>query len=171
MYEVRKDWMGKKRNMSALERKVDALLQFCTAESEEARSRFQQSLQQFMQEDGADALGFRPDPIDRALSDLGIPDHLLGYGYLQTAIVLALEDSEMIHNVTCCLYPSVARRHDTRPQLVERSIRHAIECGWTRCDLRMQERYFGGKVDPDRCKPTNTEFIARIANVIRSQIV
>lgn len=171
MYAMRSEGLGEKRNMSALERKVDALLQFCTAESEEARLQFYRSLQQLMVDGDDNGIARLPDPIDRALLDLGIPDHLLGYSYLQTAILLTLEDPEMIHNVTCCLYPAIAKRHETRPQLVERSIRHAVECGWTRCDLRMQERYFGGKVAPSRCKPTNTEFIARIANVIRSQRV
>ena len=105
--------------------------------------------------------------IDQILLDLGIPDHLLGFGYLQTAIMLCLLDPAAVHGITTFLYPAVARCHDTRPQLVERTMRHAIECGWVRCDLQMQEKYFGGKVDPRRCKPTNSEFIARVANIIR----
>ena len=155
--------------MSALERKVEALMQFCTADCEQTRGKYHLRLRQLMDpqnmQNPLDAL----DPIDRALADLGIPDHLLGYGYLQTAIALCLEDPMMIYNVTYVLYPMVARRHDTRAQLVERSMRNAIECGWLRCDLDMQRRYFGEKVNPDRCKPTNVEFIARICNIIRKQ--
>jgi len=162
---------GEKRNMSALEMKVDALLQFCTAETEEARGIFHWNLRQLMHVDnGADALSMiRQQRMDRALADLGIPDHLHGYTYLQTAIELSLEDPQLVYNMTCGLYPAVALRHNTQPTAVERSMRHAIECGWRRCDLEMQERYFGGKVNPDRCKPTNMEFIARITNLLRHE--
>lgn len=161
--------VGEKRNMSALEKKVDALLRFCTAESEEVRSRYHMGLRQLMTADTADTQTDNGQQIDRVLLDMGIPDHLLGYGYLQTAIELSLRDPSMIRNVTYGLYPTIAERYNTRPQLVERAIRHAIGCGWARCDLRMQERYFGGKVDPSRSKPTNIEFVARICNIIRGQ--
>ena len=169
MNEMRCDTMGEKRNMSALERKVEALLQFCTADCEQTRGKYHLRLQQLMaQQEPRNPLDTL-DPIDRALADLGIPDHLLGYRYLQTAIALCLEDPQKVYSMTCELYPAVAHRHDTRAQLVERSMRHAIECGWVRCDLAMHQRYFGGKVDPNRCKPTNAEFIARICNIIRRQ--
>jgi hypothetical protein len=156
--------------MSALEKKVDALLQFCTAETEEDRGKYHLRLRKLMNAPDAVAVivGLQ-ERIDKILADLGIPDHLYGYKYLQTAIELSLEDPQIIYNMTCGLYPKVALRYNTRPQLVERGIRHAILCGWTRCDLEMQEKYFGGKVNPDRCKPTNTEFIARITNLLRRQ--
>ena len=107
--------------------------------------------------------------IDQVLSDLGIPDHLRGFDYLQTAIEVCLQNPEAVHNMTVFLYPAEAVCYDTQPNLVERSIRHAIECGWARCDLQMQEKYFGGKVDPRRCKPKNSKFIARSANIVRWQ--
>jgi two-component system response regulator (stage 0 sporulation protein A) len=107
--------------------------------------------------------------IDQVLCDLGIPDNLRGFDYLQTAIEVSLQNPDAIHSMTIFLYPVVAVCYDTRPDLVERSMRHAIECGWSRCDLRMQEKYFGGKVDPKRCKPKNSEFIARVANIVRWQ--
>lgn len=170
MYEnVRVNQVGDKRNMSALERKVDALLQFCTADTEEARKKYHVGLRQLMMDVAVYPSADRRERIDRALSDLGIPDNLRGYEYLQTAIELTLDEPDIIHTVTYGLYPAIAHRHDTRAQLVERSMRHAIECGWMRCDLNMQQRYFGGKVDPNRCKPTNAEFIARISNIIRSR--
>ena len=161
--------VGEKRNMSALEMKVDALMQFCTAESEETRRKYHIGLRQLMAARDAAGKGSRQQLIDNALADLGIPDHLYGYRYLQTAIELSLEDPQLIYSMTCGLYPAVALRHNTRPQLVERGIRHAVQCGWSRCDLEMQEKYFGGKVNPDRCKPTNTEFIARLTNIIGRQ--
>ena len=161
--------VGEKRNMSALEMKVDALMQFCTAESEETRRKYHIGLRQLMAAQDAAGIGSRQQRIDNALADLGIPDHLLGYRYLQTALELSLEDPQLIYSMTYGLYPAVALRHNTRPQLVERGIRHAVQCGWSRCDLEMQEKYFGGKVNPDRCKPTNTEFIARLTNIIGRQ--
>ena len=121
-------------------------------------------------DNSADALRIcRQQRMDRALSDLGIPDDLQGYRFLQTAIELSLEDPQLIYSVTCGLYPAVALRHNAQPAAVERGIRHAIECGWRRCDLKMQERYFGGKINPNRCKPTNREFIARITNLLRHE--
>lgn len=105
--------------------------------------------------------------IDRALSDLGVPDHLLGYRYLQAAITQAVAEPESVHSVTSLLYPRVARRYGTTAQLVERAIRHAVESGWSRCDEHMRQLYFGSKIRPGRQKPTNAEFIARIANIVR----
>ena len=105
--------------------------------------------------------------IDQMLLDLGIPDNLRGFDYLRTAIEVCLQEPEAIHNMTTFLYPAVARCYGTQPHRVERTMRHAIQCGWTRCDLTMQEKYFGGKVDPNRCKPKNSEFIARATNIIR----
>ena len=163
--------VGEKRNMSALEKKVDALLQFCTAETEEERGKYHLSLRQLMTVREPTGFGSQElhDQIDKVLLDLGVPDHLLGYGYLHTAIAMALEDPELVRQTTYVLYPAVAKCHGTHPNRIERDIRHAIECGWMRCDLQMQEKYFGGKVDPRRCKPKNSEFIARVANVIRWQ--
>ena len=78
--------VGEKRNMSALEMKVDALMQFCTAESEETRRKYHIGLRQLMAAQDAAGMGSRQQLIDNALADLGIPDHLYGYRYLQTAI-------------------------------------------------------------------------------------
>ena len=169
MNEMRSELVGDKRNMSALERKVEALMQFCTADCEQTRGKYHLRLRQLMDLQDSQNPWEALDPIDRALADLGIPDHLLGYSYLQTAIALCLEDHTMIYNVTHVLYPVIAHRHDSRAALVERAMRHAIEIGWMRCDFAMQDRYFGGKVAPARCKPTNVEFIARICNIIRKQ--
>lgn len=160
--------VGEKRNMSALEKKVDALLQFCTAQTEEDRGRYHLHLQNLMNtQDSLPLTAEIQKRIDKMLADLGIPDHLYGYRYLLTAIDLCLEEPLRIHCITCEVYPAVALRHGTNAAAVERGIRHAIECGWTRCSLEMQEKYFGGKVNPERCKPTNSEFIARVTNLLR----
>ena len=150
--------------MSTLEKKVDVLMRYCVAESLQQRRHYHGDLRAMLGNRTKDDVASQ---IDRALSDLGVPDHLLGYRYLQAAITHAVEEPEAVHCVTGLLYPSVARRYGTTAQLVERAIRHAVESGWSRCDAGMREMYFGGKIRPGRQKPTNAEFIARIANVVR----
>lgn len=153
-----------KGNMRTLEQKVDVLVRYCVAESEQVRRHYHADLRNLLT---APAPMDLRSSIDRALSDLGIPSHLLGYAYLQAAIDLVVGQPEAAYAVTSCVYPGVAMRYSTTPQLVERAIRHAVERGWSRCDETMREKYFGGKLDPVRKKPTNAEFIARIANLIR----
>ena len=153
-----------KGNMRTLEQKVDALVRYCVAESEQARRHYQANLQSMLTDAASTNLR---GSIDRALSDLGIPSHLLGYAYLQTAIDLVVRQPEAAYAVTGCGYPGVAMQYGTTAQLVERAIRHAVERGWSRCDEAMREMYFGGKIRSARQKPTNAEFIARIANLVR----
>ncbi len=153
-----------KENMRTLEQKVDALMHYCMADSEQLRRHYYVDLQTLL---GAPPQMDSKNTIDRALSDLGVPDHLLGYAYLQAAISLVVRQPEAAYAITGCVYPGVAMRYGTTAQLVERAIRHAVESGWSRCDSTMRERYFGGKIRPGRQKPTNAEFIARIANLVR----
>ncbi len=153
-----------KGNMSALEEKVDTLLRYCVADSAQLRRHYHGDLQAML---GASAQDDVRTQIDRALSDLGVPDHLLGYRYLQAAIAQAVEEPDAVHGLSGFLYPAVARRYGTTAALVERAIRHAVESGWSRCDAGMRQLYFGGKIRPGRQKPTNAEFIARIANIVR----
>ena len=156
---------NEKGNMRTLEQKVDILVRYCAAETEQARRIYYQDLQSMLA--AAPAMDVRRS-VDNVLSDLGIPAHLLGYAYLQTAIHMVVEQPEAAYAITGIVYPGVAMRYSTTAQLVERAIRHAVERGWSRCDSDMRERYFGGKNRPDRQKPTNAEFIARIANLVRS---
>lgn len=153
-----------KGNMRTLEQKVETLMRYCVAESEQLRRHYHVDLQTMLGTPGSRDV---KSAIDRALADLGVPDHLLGYAYLQTAITLVVEEPEAAYSVTGFVYPGVADHYSTTPQLAERAIRHAIESGWSRCDRAMREFYFGGKIKPGRHKPTNAEFIARIANVVR----
>lgn len=154
-----------KGNMRTLEQKVDILMRYCVAESEQARQYYHADLQSMLT--AAPCMDVRRS-VDRALSDLGIPAHLLGYAYLQSAIALVIEQPDSAYAITGIVYPGVALRYSTTAQLVERAIRHAVERGWSRCDSSMREKYFGGKIRPGRQKPTNAEFIARIANLVRS---
>lgn len=154
-----------KGNMRTLEQKVDILMRYCVAESEQARQYYHADLQSMLT--AAPCMDVRRS-VDRALSDLGIPAHLLGYAYLQSAIAMVIEQPDSAYAITGIVYPGVALRYSTTAQLVERAIRHAVERGRSRCDSSMREKYFGGKIRPGRQKPTNAEFIARIANLVRS---
>ena len=100
---------------------------------------------------------------------VGVPAHIEGYQYVREAIVIAVQDMDVINAVTKVLYPEVARRYSTTPSRVERAVRHAIEVAWDRGDLETLQRYFGYTVSNTKGKPTNSEFIAMIADRIRLQ--
>ena len=116
--------VNEKENMRALEQKVDTLMRYCVAESEQVRRHYHVDLQAML---GNPAQKDVRSEIDRALSDLGVPDHLLGYAYLQCAIAIVVEQPECIYTVTALIYPNIARRFGTTASLVERAIRHAVE--------------------------------------------
>ena len=102
--------------------------------------------------------------VTAVIHEIGVPAHIKGYQYLREAIMIAVEDMEVINAVTKVLYPEVARRFDTTPSRVERAIRHAIEVAWDRGDLETLQKYFGYTVSNTKGKPTNSEFIAMIAD-------
>ena len=93
-----------------------------------------------------------------------MPAHIKGYQYLREAIILTINDMDMINAVTKVLYPEVAKRFNTTPSRVERAIRHAIEVAWDRGDVEVLQKFFGYTVSGIKGKPTNSEFIAMIAD-------
>ena len=103
----------------------------------------------------------------RALREIGIPANLKGYVYLRDAIILALTEGDMPASITHVVYPAIASRHNTTASRVERSMRHAIETAWTRSDINTLDDVFGHTVDAEKGRPTNSAFIARIADKIR----
>lgn len=105
--------------------------------------------------------------VTRIIHQIGVPAHIKGYQYLRTAILLTIRDSEMINSVTKVLYPSVAKKYSTTTSRVERAIRHAIEVAWDRGDVDTLNSYFGYTIQNTRGKPTNSEFIAMIADNLR----
>lgn len=105
--------------------------------------------------------------ITDIIHQIGIPAHIKGYHYLRTAIMLSVEDSEMLNSVTKLLYPSVAHQYSTTSSRVERAIRHAIEIAWDRGDVEVLNSFFGYTIHNTRGKPTNSEFIALIADKLR----
>ena len=98
------------------------------------------------------------------IHEIGVPAHIKGYQYLREAIILTIKDMDMINAVTKVLYPEVARRFSTTPSRVERAIRHAIEVAWDRGDIEVLQKFFGYTVSNIKGKPTNSEFIAMIAD-------
>lgn len=109
--------------------------------------------------------------VSDVIRKLGVPAHIKGYCYIREAIIMCIEDSHAIESITKILYPDIAKKFSTTPSRVERAIRHAIEVAWTRGDLEYNEKMFGYTVSAAKGKPTNSEFIAMLADAIRLGIV
>lgn len=107
--------------------------------------------------------------VTAIIHEIGVPAHIKGYQYLREAIMIAVADMDVINAVTKVLYPEVAKRFGTTPSRVERAIRHAIEVAWDRGDLETLQKYFGYTVNSAKGKPTNSEFIAMIADRLSLQ--
>lgn len=105
--------------------------------------------------------------ITNIIHEIGVPAHIKGYQYLRDAIVMVVEDMDLLGAVTKELYPAIAKRNNTTPSRVERAIRHAIEVAWNRGRLETINDLFGYTVQLDKGKPTNSEFIAIIADKLR----
>lgn len=101
------------------------------------------------------------------IHELGVPAHIKGYQYLREAIMMAVEDIDMLNAITKVLYPTIAKRFQTTPSRVERAIRHAIEVAWSRGKMETLDALFGYTINTGKGKPTNSEFIALIADRIR----
>ena len=105
--------------------------------------------------------------VTQILHEIGIPAHIKGYQYLRDAIILSVNDMEMLNSITKILYPTIAKKHQTTSSRVERAIRHAIEVAWSRGKLDTLDELFGYTVSNGKGKPTNSEFIALIADTIQ----
>lgn len=102
--------------------------------------------------------------ISETLKELGVPVNLSGYFYLKYAVEVMLEDMSLVHYITKKLYPMVATKFNTTPSRVERAIRHAIEVGWHKGDSKLRRELFRNTIDKTQYQPTNSEFIATIAD-------
>ncbi|MDD6220596.1 MAG: sporulation transcription factor Spo0A [Clostridia bacterium] len=105
--------------------------------------------------------------VSEIMHQIGVPAHIKGYQYLREAIILAVNDDEIMNSVTKLLYPTVAKTYKTTASRVERAIRHAIEVAWDRGDVDVLSSYFGYTIQNSRGKPTNSEFIAMISDKLR----
>ena len=108
--------------------------------------------------------------VTGVLHEIGIPAHIKGYLYLREAIILVVQRVELLGGVTKELYPSIAKKFATTPSRVERAIRHAIELAWSRGNVDLIHKLFGHTVNSDRGKPTNSEFIAMVADKLRMEL-
>ena len=108
--------------------------------------------------------------VTNIIHEIGVPAHIKGYQYLREAIIIAVKDMDVINAITKVLYPQVAKTFGTTPSRVERAIRHAIEVAWDRGDLDTLQRFFGYTVSNTKGKPTNSEFIALIADKLQLQL-
>ncbi len=105
--------------------------------------------------------------VTNMIHEIGVPAHIKGYQYLRDAIMMSVKDMEMLNSITKILYPTIAKNHQTTPSRVERAIRHAIEVAWSRGKMDTIDELFGYTVSNGKGKPTNSEFIALIADRIR----
>lgn len=108
--------------------------------------------------------------ITEIMLEMGVPAHLKGYYYLRNAILMTERDHEVVTSVTKLMYPVIARRFKTTDQKVERAIRNAIEVSWERGNVQTFETLFGYSVLDGKARPTNSEYIARIADKIRMDV-
>ena len=108
--------------------------------------------------------------ITRMLLDMGVPAHLKGYHYVRTAVLMVVEDMQIVSSVTKLLYPEVAKRYNTTDGKVERAIRNAIEVSWERGNRDTFERLFGYCAESGTGRPTNSEYIAAVSDAVRIQM-
>ncbi|OMP67721.1 sporulation transcription factor Spo0A [Domibacillus epiphyticus] len=105
--------------------------------------------------------------ITAVIHEIGVPAHIKGYLYLREAITMVFNDIELLGSITKVLYPEIARKYNTTPSRVERAIRHAIEVAWSRGNMESIAAMFGYTVSVTKAKPTNSEFIAMVADKLR----
>lgn len=150
--------------MTVLEMKVEALMK-CVDQD-----KFEKAMAEITDADNCNTLDVY-HAVRAHLVTLGTPAHIKGYRYLAHAVELTVKDESLADAITLRLYPQVAKEFNTTPSRVERAIRHAVEVTWDRGDLDIFMEYFGHTVSSTKGKPTNGEFIARLANVVRDQIM
>lgn len=120
------------------------------------------------------AQAIKSQPVDvevtNIIREIGIPAHIKGYQYLRDAIMMIISEMELLGAVTKILYPRIAEKYSTTPSRVERAIRHAIEVAWSRGNLDMINRLFGYTIKLEKGKPTNSEFMAMVADKLRLEM-
>ncbi len=122
------------------------------------------NLENTKKEDNLEAL------VTNIIHEVGVPAHIKGYQYLRDGIIMVVENIDVLNQITKQLYPDLAKKYKTTPSRVERAIRHAIEVAWNRGRVDIMESVFGYTVNANKGKPTNSEFIAMIADKLRIEI-
>ena len=154
--------------MKELEMRMETVMRLCVAENEREREILREKIRSYLDQPGEDRQTERE--IRRLMLELGAPDHLAGHPYAVRAIELVIGKRLYINSITFGVYPQLAVEFDTTAARVERAIRHLIEVTWCRGDLDTLEKYFGNTISASRGKPTNGEFIARLANVVKGNL-
>ena len=155
----------------SIEQKVNAIMRYIIAESDEEKEKVKAEIKAVIEPVAKENHTKNVDDvISEILVELGMPSHIMGYRHSVYAIKLAVENPDIIYAITGELYPAVAEHYGTIATRVERTIRHGIECVWERADLEVIEKYFGNTISPTKGKPTNSEFIARMANIVKRRI-
>lgn len=108
--------------------------------------------------------------VTNMIHEIGVPAHIKGYQYLRDAIIMCISNMELLNSITKVLYPEIAKKYDTTPSRVERALRHAIEVAWNRGKMDTIYALFGYTINHGKGKPTNSEFIALIADKIRLEL-
>lgn len=123
--------------------------------------------QEFRPYFGSERLHELEADVTEIIHEVGVPAHIKGYQYLRDAILMSVQDKDMMNSITKVLYPTIAKNHQTTASRVERAIRHAIEVAWSRGELETIDDIFGYTVNNRKGKPTNSEFIALIVDKMR----
>ena len=154
--------------MSNIEMKLDAMMRFVTSETDAERNKARAELRELASNPAVKPAAVHlKASITAVLIEIGVPCHIKGHNYLISAIEAAVHNPDLINAITKELYPKIADAHNTTSSRVERAIRHAIEVACDRGDIENLQEYFGNTISLSKGKPTNSEFIARIAQVIR----
>lgn len=153
------------------EKKINAIMRYIVADSQKEKEAIMAEIKEMIEPVSTEnQMENIEDVISEILFELGMPSHILGYQYSVYAIKIAVENTDIINAITCGLYPTVAEHYGTTASRVERAIRKGIECAWDRGDLDVIEKYFGNTISLVKGRPTNSEFIARVANIVRRRI-
>lgn len=154
-----------------IEKKLDAIIRYIVAETDEEREIEISRMRDFIEAaDKEERCKDIDDIIFYILSDIGMPNSVKGYKYCAFAIKAVVEHPDIIESITGALYPSVAEEFDTTVSKVERSIRHSIKNSFDHIDAETMKLYFGNIMKPWREQPTNSEFIARMSNIVRNRM-
>ena len=159
--------------MTMMEKKLDAVIRYLLCETDAEQRQALRDLRELMVGEGKPVAVADWDvetEIRRLLLELGVPDHIKGHRYLVCALDFVIREPELLDEIVKGLYCRVADVFNTTKSRVERAIRHAIECAWDRGDLDVLKHYFGNTVRCTKGKPTNGEFIARVANELRQRV-
>lgn len=147
-------------NAEILAKRVLQIASYGTKDRQNSEVNFGNTQEEYM-------MGSLESDVTDIIRDIGIPAHIKGYQYIREGIIMSVKDANMLNYITKLLYPTIAKKYRTTSSSVERAIRHAIEVAWNRGKIEVIEEMFGYTVSAGKGKPTNSEFIALIADKLR----